>query len=202
MTRTIALGLLPALIVYAGARLGVRHIWVPVLSYYAVCLTVPAVVPHSETGLKRAARARFWIGSALLSVVLVVAIPWAGVWIHARDLLFPQDAPSLLRQLEPWDLVVLWSIVLNPWIEEYYWRGFLLPRTGVLAGGLLFAFMHFAGLAAVFTPLQAVAYALPVAGAGVFWGWLRRASGSLWPCIITHLATDAGLLLLFDHLRR
>ena len=30
--------------------------------------------------------------------------------------------------------------------------------------------------------------------AGLAWGWLRRRTGALWPCVITHVAADAALL--------
>ncbi len=87
-------------------------------------------------------------------------------------------------------------------MEQIFWRGFLLPKSGVLPGGALFGFMHFAGLAVVLRPLDAALLALPATFAGVFWGWMRKTSGSLWPCIATHVAADAGILLLFDAIRR
>ena len=43
--------------------------------------------------------------------------------------------------------------------------------------------------------------AIPLVGRELAWGWMRRASGSLWPCVATHAAADAGIMLLFTVIR-
>ncbi|MBP2478586.1 membrane protease YdiL (CAAX protease family) [Crossiella equi] len=103
----------------------------------------------------------------------------------------------------PWDLIgtalgtsLLLLVVWLPmmWCEEWGWRGFLLPRLlplgtwpALLASGVVWGLWHlpiyvlggrdFAQLVPflVFTVLL-----------GVLVGWLRLASGSVWPCVLAH----------------
>ncbi len=75
--------------------------------------------------------------------------------------------------------------------EELAFRGYIMPRlarsmTGgeaVVVSGVLFAVLHL--------NLSAVPFLLPT---GVALGWLRRRSGSVWPCILMHLAHNAAVL--------
>jgi membrane protease YdiL (CAAX protease family) len=105
---------------------------------------------------------------------------------------------TLLTHLQPLPLFAILGIVVNPFLEEYYWRGFLLPRTGVLAGAIMFGFLHFAALAPLMPWSNALLLSVPPLLAGLAWGWMRRAFDTLWPSIITHAAADAGILLLLS----
>jgi membrane protease YdiL (CAAX protease family) len=133
-------------------------------------------------------------------VLLVPALWLGGHWVHERGWLVPSESRALLLQIGSWPLAI-YSIALNPFLEEYYWRGFLLPKTGIALGAVLFGLMHFAGFVVVLRLSDALLLSLAPFTAGLAWGWLRRASSSLWPCVVTHLAADAGLLLLFAAIR-
>nr|WP_228531146.1 MULTISPECIES: CPBP family intramembrane glutamic endopeptidase [Myxococcaceae] len=87
--------------------------------------------------------------------------------------------------------------------EEWGWRGYLLPRLlpwgtwrALLAHGALWGLWH--------APVVLQGYNYPqhpVAGVGfmvvscvllgVLFGWLRLASGSVWPCVIAHGSLNA-----------
>jgi uncharacterized protein len=90
--------------------------------------------------------------------------------------------------------------------EEIGWRGYLLPRVtggGVLRGMLLVGFLHGVwhlplllgtdlyhpgGDRLVVVPLFLVTLTL----AGVFYGYLRLATGSVWPVALAHGAVNMG----------
>lgn len=197
----MAWGLLPAAAVYLAIRFaGVERFWIAVAVYHAICVAVPALYRTSREGLAVGGGRRWALASLTVAVALTVAIPLAGAWVYARGWL-PSPTRPLLLKIEPWIPFVVYSLAVNPFMEEWLWRGFLLPRSGIVAGSMLFGLLHFAGFVAVLPPLQAAVLCLPALAAGITWGWMRRASASLWPFIVTHLGADAGILWLFQVMR-
>jgi hypothetical protein len=89
---------------------------------------------------------------------------------------------------------VIYSLLVNPFSEEYFWRGFLLPKTGIIQGAMLFWLLHVMTVIIFVEPLKAILLTLPVLAAGLLWGWMRRRFGTLWPCFITHLAANMAIL--------
>jgi membrane protease YdiL (CAAX protease family) len=87
-------------------------------------------------------------------------------------------------------------VVVAPFTEEAFFRGFAMngflkrytPRRAIVASALLFAVFHL-------NPYQMIgAFAL-----GLVAGWLRFATGSLWPCVALH-ALNNGLGFAAMHL--
>lgn len=90
--------------------------------------------------------------------------------------------------------------------EEIGWRGYLLPRTrsvGVVGGMLLVGFLHglwhlplllwtdlyhSGGSTIIVVPMFLVTLTL----AGVFYGWLRHWTGSVWPVALAHGALNTS----------
>lgn len=100
---------------------------------------------------------------------------------------------ALADTSDPGWAVLAFAVVLTaPVCEELIFRGFLwraagwaLPQAGVwLVTSALFAAYHM-------NPIHVVAV-LPI---GLFLGWLRWQSGSIWPCIAGHFANNALALL-------
>src|SRR5699024_1248947 len=104
--------------------------------------------------------------------------------------------------------------LLNCFGEELGWRGYLLPRLlprgvwpALLVSGLVHGLWHSPQLFIQFTSgsfdlaqvLSFLAFCLVI---GVLLGWLRLASGSVWPAVIAHAANNGfaltGFLLLAD----
>jgi membrane protease YdiL (CAAX protease family) len=197
--RAIALGLAPAIVVGVAARMaGLGALWVVALAYHALCFAA-ALARGEPPGFRTPSRP--WTVLSILSAVALAVGLWAaGRWALGRGWVAVHMLASI-HSVEPWPLLAWYSLAVNPLAEELYWRGVLLPRTGVPAGALFFALMHLAGLAA-FLPLpHAVLLTVPTFAAGWAWGWMRRASGSLWPCIVTHLGADAGILAFLQEAR-
>jgi membrane protease YdiL (CAAX protease family) len=75
-------------------------------------------------------------------------------------------------------------------IEEIVWRGFLQPQITLIPAAVAFALHHY------FFGWRHVLFAFL---AGIAWGLLFWASGSLWPPIASHLAYN---ILAWREMRR
>ncbi|GAA2888750.1 alpha/beta fold hydrolase [Nonomuraea rubra] len=81
--------------------------------------------------------------------------------------------------------------------EEWAWRGFLLPRLrplglwpALLLGGLIWGLWHLPGFVGTGTAHRLVPFLVTVVLFNVLLGWLRLASGLIWPCVIAHAANN------------
>jgi membrane protease YdiL (CAAX protease family) len=89
-------------------------------------------------------------------------------------------------------LLALVSLIVAPFVEETFFRGFLFTGLGKRFGyswgavlsALLFALAH----------LQMAAL-VPIFLLGLLLAWLYARTGSLWPCIFTHFAYNSIALL-------
>jgi membrane protease YdiL (CAAX protease family) len=102
----------------------------------------------------------------------------------------PNLAPALARLSSPWPLLVGGALVA-PLVEEVFFRGFVFAglrgrygwrRAAVVSAGL-FAVVHF-------TPTAVI----PIFILGYIFAYLYQRSGSLWPAILMHVATNTWTL--------
>lgn len=176
----------------------------------------PTSIPVA-TALVRPRRA----GWLLLGFLLIPLVNLAGLglgWLtgdYQADLanfsgLRATVAPETLGGTGvPWGLIggmlgtsALLFVLTLPlmWCEEWGWRGFLLPRLlplgtwpALLSSGAIWAVWHL--------PIYLMPGGREVSGLlpflvqavllGVLFGWLRLASGSVWPCVLAHGANNA-----------
>lgn len=221
MWRTALLCLWPAVVVAVAADLlWKQYALLVVLWYHALCLFIPLVVRRPlgemvrDTGLERWDARRWALPAAAIGAAMIVGI-WAGVqflkgWqmagyeagvlIAGGNSAFDSFRP-LVPNMEPLWLVGFYAVAVNPVVEEYYWRGFLLPRSGVLWGAFFFWLTHYAAMRLFLAWHVAFLLSVPVFAAGAVWGWMRRRYGSLWPCILTHFAADLAIVAAALQLR-
>jgi membrane protease YdiL (CAAX protease family) len=100
-----------------------------------------------------------------------------------------------LKLLQPWNLFVGYSLLINPFAEEWFWRGFVCLRYGVFYSAAGFAIMHVIDLTSQLSFFTAAVLSAPIFCAGFFWSLWRSRSGNLWPCVITHIGIDLAILL-------
>lgn len=152
---------------------------------------------------------RFW--------PIAVAVPLAIVALGVVTVIVSggaQWATSGNAVVSPWlwPLLILVQIVVASatvsLTEEVGWRGFLLPRLealgvrkALLLSGLLHGIWHlpFILLTDLYHPagsrfLVVSLFLILVTAVGVFLGWLRLRSGSVWPAVIAHSANNIGLM--------
>jgi membrane protease YdiL (CAAX protease family) len=90
-----------------------------------------------------------------------------------------------------WPIFLAYFIIVNPVIEEYYWRGCLGSerRRPVLNDGW-FAGYHVLVLAGKMAPVWLLVIFLTLAGAAWAWRQMNRLGGGLLPSLACHVAGD------------
>ena len=114
-------------------------------------------------------------------VAVVTALGW--------DALEPPDLPFDTYSAGSLAITGLLVIVLGPFAEEVFFRGFVMaglvrrwgPLVGIFASSLLFSLAH-----------GNVALIIPIFVAGALLGWLYFRTGSLWGSIFAHMAQNAA----------
>jgi membrane protease YdiL (CAAX protease family) len=95
-----------------------------------------------------------------------------------------------------WTPFITYFVLVNPLLEEYFWRGFLgSPTRGLYPSDFLYAGFHGLILMNRIQP-GAVLYSLAVLVlAGWFWRQLARANQGLLAPVLGHMAADLTLLV-------
>jgi membrane protease YdiL (CAAX protease family) len=128
----------------------------------------------------------------IVAAPVIVALVWG--YVSGLERLFgPQlDELAPLRG-HPTALIVL-MIGIPPVIEELAFRGIMFgallraqfsPRETVLLTAFAFALLHLS--------IPSLVTHVPL---GLYFGWLRQRSGSLWPGMLAHACHNAGVLAI------
>lgn len=193
---------------------GIRELWPAISSDYALeitffgtCLGWVVVFVHWFTqypnlvgkalGLSPRLSLKALLGYTALGVAGVLALGLAyGALQHTLKLPAPQH---LLPPVAPLTLWIMGG-VLAPILEEWVFRGAVLATAvrytptwvAVVSSSLLFMAMHLSYQA---YPMVLVYVFL----LGMWLGFLRSRSGSLWPSMLTHGLNNLLVLLTFNH---
>ncbi|HET6267914.1 MAG TPA: CPBP family intramembrane glutamic endopeptidase [Acidobacteriota bacterium] len=194
----ILVGLLPTL-VGSLLLLTTSYVWLVFVSYHFLCLGIPTILRcyPKQAGLVLA-NPRRWLPITVVSVLILAIAAFLVVQISIFKTLLPSGWQTVSGRIHSWAWFVVYSLVINAFSEEYFWRGFLVPRIGIFPSAFGFWLLHFTALAILFNPPSAILMTLPIFGAAVFWGWLRQKFESLWPCVITHIAADGAILWIMS----
>jgi uncharacterized protein len=125
----------------------------------------------------------FWIGEAVSTRIF-------GFASSQIDSIYANKA-----QINPWILATLLLFWIGP-AEEIFWRGmgqyqlskWFGSNVGWIMGAFVYAAVH----------LWAANFILFMAAliGGLYWGWLYKRFGSLWPGIISHALWDLVVFLI------
>ncbi|MBN2340779.1 MAG: CPBP family intramembrane metalloprotease [Deltaproteobacteria bacterium] len=188
--------LLPFL--WVGFGMGIaRSGWTAMLGYHismAVCLWWDDPVSHSRSAFSASwapPNSWFWRlipWSALLTLpFLLVCWPWVGL----------NTIDSLLRYQGVWPFwpFAVYYPLVNPLLEEFFWRRFVNERLShKWLGDAFFGAYH----ALVLVHFVTVWFAVLCAAAfiGVAWGWraISRKTGSLYVALVSHFAANVGIV--------
>jgi membrane protease YdiL (CAAX protease family) len=95
-----------------------------------------------------------------------------------------------------WPVFITYFALVNPFIEEYFWRGYLgSPARGLYASDFLYAGFH---ALVLMNKVQtgAILYSLTILVlAGWFWRQLARADEGLLAPVLGHMAADFTILM-------
>ncbi|WP_162785185.1 CPBP family intramembrane glutamic endopeptidase [Bacillus sp. P14.5] len=96
-------------------------------------------------------------------------------------------------------------IVLNPYLEENYWRNFIFEELkvsssagmAIIISSFFYSLYHLLSLMELFNwPFNVIAV-IPIFLAGIIWGFFRHKSGSLAAPILSHVLADTGIMLVY-----
>lgn len=197
---TAALGLWPPLVVFAASLTSGGLVWPTLIAYHVGCIGIPSYVPRGGGG--KPTDIRQWLPTAIILSALTLAFFYVfGVWLQSSGFV-PSQKMRLFLNTEPWAAFGLYWICINPAAEEFYWRGFLLQRTGILLGSVYFALMHYPLYLPYVGAIPALVCVSTPFLAGLLWGWLKQRFGTLWPGWIIHVAVNGGMYLAASQLRQ
>ena len=102
-------------------------------------------------------------------------------WLkHFNELVYKEMGP-LFSESTLLDIVII--AVVSGFCEEILFRGVIQSTLGILTASILFAFGHFAGP-------KYIVYVFWSFAAGLIFGWLALATGSLWTPVMAHMACN------------
>ena len=157
-------------------------------------------VEHVRPGIRFGSPFLLSLGAAFSTALITGAF----LWLTKDSYL---SAHQLGESLSHWgvekpQMAVLLVIMalLNAPAEELFWRGYLPGRMGgghskdsrnlglaIVLPATLYASYHLVTLGSlVSSTLGATLMFLGVWFAGMFWGWLRQRTGSVWPPLMSH----------------
>lgn len=171
--------------------------WLAMLSYHAGMVVILSL---SKTGFssKRAFKCNnFWIP-------LITALVGAGggILLYILWPLFavPDEINAYLRSIGlsegSWTAFLVYFILINPWLEEYYWRGYLgTDARGITLNDLLFSGYHLIVLAGYIEAVWLVVLFLGLVIGAWFWRQMNRLNGGLLASTASHIAADITVIL-------
>jgi membrane protease YdiL (CAAX protease family) len=192
--------LLYALVPYMAVGLGLlafHNAWAAILLYHgaiaAVVILSKRVVPFRQ--IIRGS------GSALLIISAAIgAMGGALIYLLWPLLSVPPDINSYMQSIgltnTSWPYFIAYYVLVNPILEEYYWRGFLgSSAKHPVINDFMFAGYHILVLAGkVGAWWLVLAFAVLGCG-GWYWRQVSRISGGLLAATLSHMAGDITVIL-------
>ena len=192
--------ILPPIIPYITIGIGLlvfHNAWLAILGYHTGMV---AVLSLSKTGItiRRAFQGnRYWIP-------FITALAGAGgvilLYILWPLLSVPDDINSYIRSIGlnewTWPVFLAYFILINPLIEEYYWRGYLaaVPK-GIALNDLLFSGYHLIVLAGQMETIWLFVVFFGLTIGAWFWRQMNRLNGGLLASTISHIMADISVIL-------
>lgn len=137
----------------------------------------------------------------LLPVAVTGLFAGFGLWLTWPHAGLPVDFSTRVAALGlvgfVWPFFIGYFTLVNPWLEEAYWRYVLAsPSTYPALVDFLFAGYHLIILS-LFVSLAWMLVAFVIlAAAGWFWRQISRYTGSLLPAALSHLLADFSILMV------
>ena len=95
-----------------------------------------------------------------------------------------------------WPIFITYFVLVNPLIEEYFWRGYLgSPTRGLYPSDFLYSGFHGLVLLGKMHTVAILCSLILLVLAGWFWRQIARADGGLLAPVLGHMAADLTVLL-------
>ncbi|MBI5951816.1 MAG: CPBP family intramembrane metalloprotease [Chloroflexi bacterium] len=190
--------ILPYLAVWAGVYL-FKDAWFALIGFHVAILLVLAIV-RPNIPINSLFKSRFpqWV---LMNVIFCSA---SGIGLYFLWDLFSvvPDLPAQLGSMGlnspvSWFVFIAYFSLINPFIEEYFWRGVLGSNSKKLyIGDLVYAGYHGVVLWGKVPPSIILFALITLTSAGWFWRQSSREDEGLLAAVLGHLVADFSILLV------
>jgi hypothetical protein len=173
-----------------------QNAWVAILGYHLGMVAVLVVV-GSHFSIKTLFHSRNWYIPVITALVgacagLALYLLWPFLSISADIDLYLHNIGLTTTT---WPVFMAYFILVNPFLEEYYWRGFQgSPSKRVILEDVLFAGYHILVLFGKMEILWLIAIFLALTVGAWIWRQANRWGQGLLPSTISHLAADASVI--------
>lgn len=158
------------------------------------------------------------LGFGLQRKSIVVGLVSGAIYFLAILLAGSLFLPLLFEKAELERLLVEWKfsgelfwwlvlvlVLVNPFLEELYWRGYFFYKANgrfaqkklILLSSFFYSLYHLLSVVPLFAWPTPIIVIIAVFVAGVSWGILRAKTGSLAGAVVSHIFADAGIILLY-----
>jgi hypothetical protein len=112
----------------------------------------------------------------------------------------PEDIDLYLQRIglttAIWPYFMAYFILVNPWIEEFYWRSYLGSSSKqITLNDLLFAGYHIIVMAGIIDIIWLIAVFIVLILGAWFWRQVNRWNYGLTASIASHFAADASIII-------
>jgi membrane protease YdiL (CAAX protease family) len=217
MFTAIFLSLLVPFVIYMGLIVLHDITLTFVMFYLGVCLLVPLIDliivqklswpkignSFSLKGFRKNILPGIIIGLIFFASIYLFFIAFSNKIIDTRH---------ITRLLAKWNvsdsnlfIFLFIMIFANSFLEELYWRGYIFNKLQkkirlwgvILFTALFYSSYHLVTTVNLFSLEYGLLFTLVVFGAGVFWGYIRGKSDSVYIPIISHLLADLGIMVIY-----
>ncbi|RDI45451.1 CPBP family intramembrane glutamic endopeptidase [Falsibacillus pallidus] len=208
MLKTIILLLGPTLMIFIGLNLA-GNILLTFSLFYGWLFLVPFLNRKISSENKLVPSKKKSAAAGIISGILCMLLIFGSCSIFLNTLF---DVENLRNVLNKWDFsgrnaawLVLILIFINPFLEENYWRSYMMEKLknkagsgiAILITSAFYSLYHLLSLLPMMEwPYNFIAV-LPVFAAGLLWGYFRNRYQSLIAPIISHILADFGIMLVY-----
>ncbi|WP_422122299.1 CPBP family intramembrane glutamic endopeptidase [Planococcus sp. X10-3] len=196
----------PTIMMFIGLYL-FENVAVTFLLFYGWLLGVPLLGKAFPKERMQLSKQGLLIG-IVSGVIFFIFIVGSMIWLHEYLL----DRAELRSLLVAWGFIgpgeiglVLVLLLLNPVLEEVYWRGYLFEkirvegsaRKAITVTAAFYTLYHVLTVMQIFEVAFTLIAVIPVLIAGLFWGYIRERTGSITATIIGHGLADLGIVCVY-----
>jgi hypothetical protein len=189
--------ILPYLAVWAGLFL-FKSAWLTLVGFHVAILLALAVVrPTTPINILLKSKSSKWI---LISVIFC-STSGIGLYFLWNVFGIAHNLPAQLQVIglnsSSWFAFIAYFSLVNPWVEEYFWRSVLGSESKKLhIGDVIFAGYHALVLWGRVHPLSILFAVTILISAGWLWRQFLREDEGLLAAVLGHMVADFSILVV------